>query len=64
MSITTIIIILVVAGLLIYDVFAIAKWGMHESVSYKIYDWSFKFPLIPFAFGLLMGHFFWPVEMC
>lgn len=61
---TTIFIIVSVVIILAYDIFAIAKWGVYESISYKIYGWSFKYPLIPFAGGLLAGHFWWPVEIC
>jgi len=42
-----------------YDVFAYL-YGHDSTISQVIYSWSIKFPLLPLAVGVLMGHFFWP----
>jgi len=41
-----------------YDIFAVLKWGIDATVSNVIVEISKKLPIIPFAFGMLMGHFF------
>lgn len=41
-----------------YDVFIFSRKGLKGTISHLIYSQSFKYPIIPFAFGLLMGHFF------
>jgi hypothetical protein len=54
-------ILLVVAALLgAYDVYAIITSGYDASVSMVILDWSRRAPVLPFAFGILSGHLFWP----
>jgi hypothetical protein len=56
---TIIVIILATIFLIIYDVFAIIKGGTEASISSIIITWSYEMPLLPFAFGVLCGHFFW-----
>lgn len=42
-----------------YDVYALRKSKKTEfTISYIISKYSLKTPLIPFVFGVLMGHFF------
>jgi len=46
--------------ILAYDGFALYKSKKTEyTISYIILKASLKNPIIPFVFGLLMGHFFW-----
>lgn len=37
-----------------------------ETISRRILRFSQQHPVLPFAFGVLMGHFFWPqpIEPC
>ena len=45
----------------IYDVVALAVWGVGATISRVIgVEASFDSPFIPFGFGVLMGHLFWP----
>ncbi len=43
--------------LLLFEVFVI--WRGRETISANVWRHTVKYPLIPFLFGLLMGHFFW-----
>lgn len=45
-----------------YDFLAIFQGGTEASISHLIKVWGHKYPLIPFVFGLLCGHFFWGVK--
>jgi hypothetical protein len=45
--------------ILIYEVYAIVNKNDGDTISEMIWEVSVKRPLIPFAFGFLMGHFFW-----
>lgn len=57
--ITVIVMVATVIALLAYDVYAIKKGGVEASISQVMLNSSKKFPLIPFLFGMLCGHFFW-----
>lgn len=58
-SITIIVIVSVTLLILAYDVFALRKSEKTEyTISYVIAQTSLRNPIIPFAFGVLMGHFF------
>jgi hypothetical protein len=59
MNITAWILIGVVAGLIGYDLFAVAKWGYTGTISYDVLSASKNHPIIPFAIGIIAGHFFW-----
>lgn len=48
-----------IVGLLGYEVWAIATKKKGETLSEAVWRWNSKYPYIPFAFGLLMGHLFW-----
>lgn len=48
-----------IAGLLIYEIWAIATHKKGETLSEAMWRWSKKYPYVPFFVGLLMGHLFW-----
>jgi hypothetical protein len=50
--------------LALYDVFAFARGGTPNTISFIIITWSKDYPIIPLAFGILMGHFFWQLHIC
>lgn len=56
--ITRILIVFSIVGLTIWDVIAYLKGGGGATISEQIWDLSKDFPIIPFSFGILMGHFF------
>ncbi len=46
--------------LVAYDIWArLREKNADSTISAVVRDWSFKYPIIAFAFGVLMGHFFW-----
>lgn len=44
-----------------YDIWAVYSGGVDGTISSVIFDYSREFPLIPFAFGVLAGHLWFPV---
>lgn len=46
----------------IYDVFALSMGGTEASISHVLIVWSYKYPVLTFAFGFVMGHLFWRVR--
>lgn len=54
--------LILVLSLFVYEIVALIL-GAHghtgDTISEIIWNVTAKRPLIPFAFGLLMGHFFW-----
>jgi hypothetical protein len=61
-KVTTILISVVLVGLLIYDVFAIAKGGTEASISSVIINFSYKMPVFTFLCGIVCGHLFWRMK--
>ena len=49
---------LVVLGLL-YEAYTLFNHVPNDTMSEAIWRISLKRPIVPFAFGFLMGHFFW-----
>jgi hypothetical protein len=58
--ITVIIIVLMVAVGIIYDIIALAMGGVEATISRIILAVTGKWPIISFAFGVLCGHLLWP----
>lgn len=48
-----------VGAMLAYEVYALRTECEGDTISEIIWATTTKRPLLPFAFGLLMGHFFW-----
>jgi hypothetical protein len=48
------------AILIAYDVVIIALRGYQATVSAFLLNFSKRFPIVPFAGGVLIGHLFWP----
>ena len=48
-----------VGGLVVYEVVALANKCEGDTISEIVWTATTKRPLVPFAAGLLMGHFFW-----
>lgn len=46
-------------ALFLYEFYAIGSSARGDTISEVVWRISER-PLVPFAFGLLMGHFFWP----
>ena len=48
-----------VVALLGYELWTLINKTEHDTISERIWRVSMKRPLVPFAAGLLCGHFFW-----
>ena len=53
--------LIAVALVLAYDVFALLKWGAGSTVSVAVWNFSKLYPIIPFAGGMLASHFWFSV---
>jgi hypothetical protein len=45
---------------------AIFLWrgGVKNTISFRMIEWSKLYPIIPFLIGIVMGHFFWQLDLC
>lgn len=43
------------------DVFLNLKYGVDGTISMCIYKLACNYPIVPFIFGVLAGHAFWPL---
>ena len=62
MDITSMVIVLTVVVLALFDVYIIAKKGKQESISAHIIRGSKQYPLVVLMFGILLGHLFWSMK--
>ncbi len=65
MKLKTVTAIFTVAFVLIalgYDAYVLIADGTEATISHLIITASKEFTLIPFLFGFLMGHFYWPLR--
>ena len=53
--------VVIVFGMLVYEGITLFNKVDGDTISEIIWALS-KRPLVPFAFGMLMGHFFWQME--
>ena len=44
----------------IYDIYALISGGQSATISSILFNDSKVAPMIPLAFGVLIGHIFWP----
>lgn len=61
-SATKLVIVVTIALLIAWDIFVAAEPQDGDTISELVLGFALKHPVIPFAFGVLMGHFFWPQE--
>lgn len=54
-------VICVLAGA--YDVYAMLFLGYESTFSYVLLDMAHTTPIVPFLFGVLIGHLFWPQKI-
>lgn len=59
MRLTSIVIALVVASLIGYDVWTAIEHGGPSTISWTLWTLAKGYPVIPFAIGFVMGHLFW-----
>ncbi len=58
MNTTQTVMALTVVILLGYDVYAVLKGGLKNTISWQTTELSKEYPIIPFLLGMLAGHFF------
>lgn len=51
---------LTTAALIGYDVYAVLCLPPGSTISEVLLGAALHYPIVPFAFGFLMGHLFWP----
>jgi hypothetical protein len=54
--------VIILIGLLLIlavDLWLYIKGGFSNTISWWIWSHSVQYPIIPFLFGILAGHFFW-----
>jgi hypothetical protein len=57
--VVTIVLLVVLAIVGLYDVYAIIKWGDAYSVTFVIRKWNAEFPVMGLLVGIVLGHLFW-----
>lgn len=62
MSLTEIILLVTVGGLLIYDGIAYASKGFYSTISYALYSNGMLRPIIAVLVGIVIGHVWWPID--
>ena len=56
---TVIFIVTSLVVIVAYDVWAVIAGGIESTISEVVWSWSIRRPIIPFAAGIVCGHFFW-----
>ena len=56
------VIVVSIAILAIYDVYAYVEGGTEGTISHVIMSWSYAHPAFTFSFGFLCGHLFWRIK--
>lgn len=60
--ITKWLLVIIAAVLIIYDIFPFIDQTRRDTISEVILEYGLHLFTLPFAFGVLVGHFFWPWE--
>lgn len=56
---TAAVIVFTIFALITYDIIAVVRGGFENTISWLIFSSAKLYPIIPFAAGVLCGHFFW-----
>lgn len=56
---TRIFIGVIIAIIIVFDVFIIIKGGTGTTISHELIMWAYQYPILPFALGVVFGHLFW-----
>lgn len=51
--------LIAIAGLLAYETWTLFNNIPNDTLSEAVWDVASNYPLVPFAVGILMGHWFW-----
>jgi len=58
-KLTKLVILLVVAGAIVYDLIAWQAGTVDATISRVTLAWAHRWPVVPFSVGVLCGHLFW-----
>ena len=58
-QITAAVLVACVLLLVVFDLYMAANNVPGDTISEVVRSWAARHPVIPFAFGVVMGHFFW-----
>lgn len=56
---TRIFIAATIGVIIIYDVWVAVAGGTGTTVSHELITWAYRYPILPFALGVVFGHLFW-----
>ncbi len=59
MQSTRLFIIFIIGTCMVFNVFVWHFYGVEYTISRTLTEWSRTNPIIPFIFGMCVGHFFW-----
>jgi len=59
-QLTTVLLAVLLASAGVYDVWAALRWGYPATLTAVVRDAAARWPIIPFAVGVLVGHLFAP----
>lgn len=59
---TGVIVMATIVILSLYDVYAYTEGGTEGTISHVLMTWGYNYPMIPFAAGVLVGHFWWRIR--
>lgn len=59
-AVTRIVIVIAVVAVSLYDILAVSRGGVDATVSRILLGVASDHPIVPFAFGALFGHLFFP----
>ena len=60
-SLTLSILGIIISILIIYDLFTVLERGSETTISVQLFEFSKKYPIVPFVLGIVFGHIFWPL---
>jgi len=61
-TVTLMVLLLTLISLLGYDLFAVYRFGYEGTISLVVFTMAKSYPIIPFLAGIIVGHFFFPIE--
>lgn len=59
---TQIFIVAIFVVIFVYDFYAWVAGGTESTVSWQIFEFSYKTPAFTFGMGFIMGHLFWQMK--
>lgn len=62
-AVTSALLVCLAAAMGIYDVIAVWRGGGRATISSVVLDTARAYPILAIAFGILIGHLFWPQKV-